>query len=887
MTSVVSLPKTPSQLPGDLSTSELLTDTDASLLLAQECLYRITKPTVIAGSIETPLNWWLAAQIVFPDVEKRLFQADGHWLKITPDDIQKIRDETSKDNLESAGNQQPKPTTNTIAAHPNREPTFKSVKAEMAPASSKPNTIDLAWETFKAFAWNDRNAENLYQRYLRQAESEHPSDLGLILRIEKFARQGRKAAELLNTLKNKLSQGESVDEMWTWIDTIAGSEPNRVVTTLRKALEKNTAFRTKKKALRSRNQNFEIDLPVTQFNEDRHPQNLRELHPSKRWEIYIDETGENFTEQAQSLNETDKDLGRIVALVMPEGHGLPELPSETHATNLLHSDIQELLRTLTTSKVGVLGATLKADIKSQSWIAAVTKIVRWTLHMLPITGPTQVIVKIEQRKLYQDSATLLALEETLVDELAQLAPERFKNIKLSLEFMTKEDPFNGYVDVIAHCWGSPDRTKTDLLKRTRWLGHCLIQTESLAEIDRLYQEADDNMDSSAWFKICAALAKEPGHSIFHDLLTQLGHRTQNDTALWQKYLGEVRHRIALKQFDAGSLNRALEWLSLYRPATEQLPGLLDLQLKSAQLAATNHMGHCDVNQVAQVMKLAHELMDESAPDACEAALRVAISATNGFDFTSVVPYVEGWASQPIAVPGRLNHGKLLSTLGQLCAFREEQEQALHYFDKALEQFGQLSDPMQASRNQQQTSIYKAIVQLDLKLPEAAETVKTLADQLTGKTGVLSIRRLARSSSPLRFGHYLLLRWLTHSPEEIQLREEYLERIDEWQFGEGHPWMLINAYRAWLLADSQRADEAASYLQKAIDECEEAESKATLHWMAHCLHALGESLSLVLDQPARKCPTAPFPAEELVKLREASSTGERVAALNTLLPFNFH
>jgi tetratricopeptide (TPR) repeat protein len=395
------------------------------------------------------------------------------------------------------------------------------------------------------------------------------------------------------------------------------------------------------------------------------------------------------------------------------------------------------------------------------------------------------------------------------------------------------------------------------------------------------------MDSSAWFRICASLAREPGHSLFHDLLQKLGRRTQGDAALWREYLGEVRHRIALKNFDAGSLNRALEWLSSYRPATEQLPGLLNLQLRSAQLAAANHLGHCDVNQVAQVMTLAHELMDESAPDACEAALRIAISATNGFDFTSVLPYIEYWASQPIAVPGRLNHGKLLSTLGQLCAFRGEPEQALQYFDKALQQFDQLSDQMQISRNRRQTRIYKTIVLLDLKTPEAPEAVKMIADESTEKTGNLSIRRLARSSDPLRFEHYLLLRWLTHHPEEVQLREDYLERIDEWQFGEGHPWMLINAYRAWLLADSQRRDEAASYMQKAIDECEDVEDSAILHWMAHCLHALSKSLNLTLEQPERKCPVAPFPIDDLVKLREANSTEERVAALNKLLPFNFH
>lgn len=871
MTSVVSLPKTPNQLPEDLSTSELLTDTDASLAAAQECLYSIAKPAVVAGSVSTPLNWWLAAQMVFPDVVKLLFQGDGNWIKITQNNIQKIRGEAPPERLDPERDRQSTPSANIIDS----------------PASSRKNTADLAWETYLAFARDYQNAENLYERYLRQAESESPEDPELILRIEKYARQGKRAAQLANTLKDKLGRGVDADEVEAWINALSKSEPNRVIKTLRKKLENQSDFLANKRAQRSINKNFKIELPYTQLNNGRHPQSLRELRPSEKWEIYIDETGQIFTDEAQFLNETNKDLGRIIALALPVSHGLPKLPSGTHATNLSLPDIQSLLHTITTSNIGLLGATLKKDIKSQSWIAAITKMVRWTLLMLPIAGPTQVIFKIERRERYQNSSELIALEETLTDELIQLAPERFNDLKLSLEFMTKDDPLDGYVDVVANCWGSPDRTKKDLLKRTRWLGHCLIQTESLAEIDRLYQDAGDNLDSSAWFRICASLAKEPGHSLFHDLLQKLGHSTQSDATLWRKYLGEVRHRIALKNFDAGSLNRALEWLSSYRPATEQLPGLLNLQLKSAQLAAANHLGNCDVSQVAQVMALAHGLMDESAPDACEAALRVAISATNGFDFTSVVPYIEDWASQPVAVPGRLNHGKLLSTLGQLCAFRGESEQALQHFDRALEQFDLLSDPVQASRNHRQTRIYKTIVELDLKTSAAAEAVQRLADESTGKTGNLSIRRLARSGAPLRFEHYLLLRWLTHHPEEVRLREDYLERIDEWQFGEGHPWMLINAYRAWLLVDSQRREEAASYMQKAIDECEDVEDSAILHWMAHCLNSLGESLNLTLEQPERKCPSAPFPVDNLGKLREANSTEERVAALNKLLPFNFH
>jgi tetratricopeptide (TPR) repeat protein len=252
-----------------------------------------------------------------------------------------------------------------------------------------------------------------------------------------------------------------------------------------------------------------------------------------------------------------------------------------------------------------------------------------------------------------------------------------------------------------------------------------------------------------------------------------------------------------------------------------------------------------------------------------------------------VPFIEEWAFQPVAVPGRLNHGKLLSTLGQLCAFRGEYDEALQHFTAALEQFDQLSDPAQVTRNLRQTNSYKAIVQLDMKAPGAGKTVRGLVDQSSGKKGAASIRKLARSASPLRFEHYLLLRWLTHSPEEAQVRQDYLASIDDWQVGEGHPWMLINAYRGWLLADSNSAAAATGYLQRAVDDCSDSEDSAILHWMAHCLFSLAESLGLEVEPPARICPAAPFPSGELAKLRAASTTEDRTQALNRLLPFNFH
>ena len=747
--------------------------------------------------------------------------------------------------------------------------------------------MDLKWETYKLFIFGDPNAEYKYQQYRRDAEEQLATDPQLVTEVDKAAREGKRAASLAATVTQKLRLGESPEEVRIWIDETCKYESGRVVKSVNREFKKATDWKQSKGALREKNRNFKISLPYTPIKNGLHPQNLRALPPSPRWEIYIDETGKEFSAQAQSLDESDGTLGRVIALAMPQDCKLPALGKSTHATELAYTDIETMLQTLTKSNIGILGATLKSDLHSHSWIAAIVKLARWMLLMLPIDGQTMVTFKIENRGGYRDSLSIKALEETLIDDLRHLAPERFGELHLSLKLIDKDEHYNGYVDVIANCWGSPDKTKQRLLKRTEWPGHCLLQSTDVAEIDRLYREAGSDLDPETWFGICSHLTKEPGHSLFHDVLAKSGERTRSDATLWRKYLAEVRYRIAHKRFDAGSLGRALKWLDDYHPATERLPGLLDLQMKSAKLAGANHLGHCDVQQVAQIMAAANTVKEESAHDACEAALRIAISATNGFDFTSAEPFIEGWLTQPIAVPGRLNHGKLLSTLGQLCAFRGEYPEALAYFDRALGQFEQLSDPDQATSNCRQTTIYRAVVLMDMQHPGAAEAIREITEQSTGKTGTQSIRQLARSASPLRFEHYLLLRWLVRTSEETEGQRDYLGCIEDWQQHEGHPWMLINAYRAWLLANALRKEEATVYLQSAVDECCDEENSAILHWMAHCFHALGRSLDLELEPPGRPCPEGPFPSEKLDELRHATSTQERIQALDTLLPFNFH
>ena len=80
-----------------------------------------------------------------------------------------------------------------------------------------------------------------------------------------------------------------------------------------------------------------------------------------------------------------------------------------------------------------------------------------------------------------------------------------------------------------------------------------------------------------------------------------------------------------------------------------------------------------------------------------------------------------------------------------------------------------------------------------------------------------------------------------------------------------------------MVESDRSEEAVGYLQKAVDDCSEHEDSAILHWMAHCIHALGESLGVRLEPLLQDCPIEPFPSEKLYMMRDASNPEERVAA----------
>ncbi len=878
MKTAILLPETAPN--NDFDIIKRLTANEADTLeSAIAALNSIATPGAILGSTTTPVIWWLAAHQQFPKATSVLMQGN-EWHRVG--------------STAAAGNpagkeapvsqQNSKPQTHAQANKPKQTETKPA-------ASTTPGNNTQEWinKVYRVHAWGKSDAERTLVQYLEQAEalgSAHPK---LADELRKAARQGKRAAELTKELEQRLKKGESDESIKLWIQSLEGKEPKRALSYLPQRLKKVRDRNNNKRQQRKENTGFKITLPYTKLVNNRHPQSLLAVKPSQQWTILIDETGTVFTADAENMNESDKDLGRIIALAMPQNHKLPDLDNKTHAVDLNHNKIQELIGTIVNSPCGILGASLKRDLKSHNWMAAITQLTRWTLLMLPISGTTRVKIQIENRGQFDSSTTLLALQENLYNELLELAPERFRDLHLTLDIMDKNHPHNGYVDVIANCWGSNDKIKGSILARTGWRGHCLLQTDDLSRTEYLYRSISNpaGVDAQDWFQLCHEAANEPEHSLLNDILNQLGQRSSTNPTLWQQYLREVQHRMASKQYSATSLNRALTWLQDNRPEHCELPGILNLQYQSAQLAAANHLGRTDLGIVKNVIQLANALRDEAAPEACEAILRIAISATNSFDFESAMPIIQEWLDLPIATVGLLNHGKLQSTMGQLQAFSGNNSAANQWFEQALTTFGRLSDPQRRLREQQQTRIYHAIAQMDTGHPDAGNTIAQLLNRATGKQGEQSIKQIARSGDVLRFEHYLLLRWLVTTTDQQAIIDTYLSAEEDWQSEDTHPWMLINAYRAWLLVRTGRTHDAKDYLQEAIDACQQHHNSAVLNGMARTLSALAHSLGLATTQNQNELLPRNFRIEQLSQLQQAETDQQRLAALSILLPFNFH
>lgn len=848
---------------------------DEALTTLQQRTAKAAPVQACIGGANTPLQLWFAAKHLFPKAEFWCQQTSTQWLHLHPKPSPSAATASS-----STSNRQSANTEAALTQEPHlAEPLAAATAGQIAPQPQKiPH--DTLEKLYRAFAWGSSDAERsliqLKEQFSGQPERQQLAD--------KMATHGKHARQLEQALRAKLQAGEDEDSIQAWLQKL-DNQPKRILRHLNITREKIKHHQQKQRQKWAQRSSFELSLAQYQPGNTLHRHNLRSLAPAAQWQILIDETGTSFDQSATQLSAADHQLGRVVALVLGEHVSLPPLTASTHAVDLSYSTLEQLIATMMASDCGVFGATVH-NLASYSWIGAIARLTRWVLLMLPVQGETRVKVAIEQREPYVTSEQLKAYAETLEHELRQLAPERFAKLHLSIDIMQKDHPYNGYVDAIANVWGSPDDIKRKMLARTMWRDHCLLQNVDLDSIEQFYHRISLQEEPAPddWYQLCSYAGQEAGTSILQVLSDKLQQQTRQKPALWQRYLREVQHRIQIKQYTPADLRLALQWLGCCQ--SQQLPQTLLLQQHSLQIAADNHLGRCDVARAQQVLRLANQLRDEIPADACEAALRMAISATHIMDFQSAEPFLQKWLAQPVAVAGLLNVGKLQSVCGQLAAFRGDYPQAEQHFDAAIHTFGKLSDPQQRLREQQQTNTYQAIAWLDAADPRATEAVTKLLDVAEDNPQCLQLHRLARSGQSERFRQYLLLRWLVSQPVSSPARYAYLSMQLQWQSETDHPWMLILAYRGWLLADQGDATSARQHLQQAIDDCAASDSML-LRWMGYVLQSLALSMQLPVEPLHNAEWPAYLPAHALSILRQCSNNPERLQVLNQLLPFNFH
>lgn len=761
-------------------------------------------------------------------------------------------------------------------------------------------------EAFKFSAWeyapeNERQLENLRARV---EEAREPAVLDAFNQV---CAEGLEARGLALELRGRLDREGDTEGVREWLALMRAALAPRINTHLDIALRK---WRDRKSSQQRRfapeAQGFASGIqPVALTPEGLHPNSLRRLSPSQHWRILVDETGSCFDEAANGLRQDDRTLGRLVALLVPAEVQLPALP-RFHATDATLAEVDAVVSSLLERPVGVFGFTVQDPAaQADRWISHVVLLVRWVVAQLPleIGQRTRVEVLIEQRN-HCTGNQLALLADTLESDFRRLAPERYGNLRLRLRFMGKDEPGNGYVDAIAFTWGSPAAASRDRLKKSGWLGHCLLRPSDRA-VERLYLalQAGRDLPPADWYELCAATAHEPRGGLLGDALAKLGEGVKEDPALWNSYLDEVRQRMRAKRFLLDEVGRALHWLEQWGHQAGSLPPLELLILETARLAYENHRGQVDQVRILRCIDLARALREEAAADACEAILRIAVATTNVFEFGLMRDSIAEWLSEPVAVPGLLNHAKLRSTLGQIEAFEGNHAQARTQFEQAEAAFARLSNPVQAAREIAQTRAYRLIVSLDGREGSTEELQADLLQHfnaLLKKTKPAEISRsLAYSGQERRYVHHLWLRALVCLPDAFAgARDAYLEQEHQWQTGQDHPWPLIEAYRGWLLHDAGQPALASRRFSMTIRQCMADGNGAVLLWMGRVLKVVADSLGvdvdgIALEEPERLAellPVAPHAAlarfvEEVG--RKPQSVPQILALLDTCLPFNFH
>lgn len=621
-----------------------------------------------------------------------------------------------------------------------------------------------------------------------------------------------------------------------------------------------------------------------------HGSDLRAQAPSAKWTIVIDESGSDFGPDMSEVKPARQ--GRFVAVVIPGNPpALPALPKAWHAVDCTDDrEIDRVFQAVLSAEVAVFGATVFSlpVTPGERWADGVALLIDWILRLLPVDGPTEVEVLVENRGMFKRGDQWPLIERDCLRRLALAFPQTAGWIDLRIRVVGKDDcEHGGYADAVAYTWARTSPESKARMTESLLTGSCLLEAGArslLGAWDSFAQGV--RLPGSDWWRALPHAANPA--SLAGTLLASIGRECAADRDLWNRYLDETRRQMAGGAVELARLADATAWLERHIPEDADIPPLMRLAWLIVKLARSNHYGDAESAWEGEVKSLASALLDEAAPLVCHADLHLAVARTNRFDFEGASRALDRWTDQPVAVPGLRYWGQVRSSLGQHAAFTGNQAAAVALFDEALAAFARLSDSTVRDKEAKQTGAYRAIALMD-QTDAPDETVHKAVEDITGPIGK-AISRLATSDSPEdRYAHHLLLRWLVRRGK-VEEQASYLGHRPEWQTGHGHPWPLIQLYRALLLHPAE-PDAARQLAMEAAELAFGAQQGPVVRLIGACCRvfaaAWGEPWPEAAGEFDELEAALPGARDRVAVLREAlDEPGSPLNLLAAALPFNF-
>ncbi|MDA9557134.1 hypothetical protein N9R79_06500 [Vibrio sp.] len=647
----------------------------------------------------------------------------------------------------------------------------------------------------------------------------------------------RRMANFCKSEVNKINQlahqhAENMNAGYEIIDNQYSHEHHRVVNQLKHMFKRQISKNEKIQHTKQQHSNHRVQLETVRFNKGIHNNHLSHLPLDEHYCMYIDETGKNH-----EYNELDHSTdGKFVSLTIPKSKINRFEPSKNHAVDGDQKENDRLMSKILTSNVGIFGFQVKDTGENPvlSWIEGVTNTILWTALQMPVQEKRWTLeVFVEATQIYQPKTDTRMFKELIIDRLKTIEPS-FENITLKIQFLDKKAPsLMPYVDVVAHAWGGGYLAQ-QRLKQSKLKGHCLIESGHSYHFDDIIKlcTVKGKLQPREWFDLVHGASQVSSFKWLANHITQLGKITQNNSDLWAQYLAFTQLQLRKKETPLAATSAALTFLKQSAPSQSSLSPELELELIRAELRVASHLGQINPELDAKTIDLTKGYMKENARLTSEIILGLFSMRMNSLStHLTLKEAIETHIKAGVYATGLHNFGKLFSSLGQLYLTQKDFTNAIAYFEKAIEQFEQLSHKPTQLKEISQTTIYllHTLLQTDDK-----EYTTRVFNQLLEASNSNREALGKRDFAPV-YTHHVLLKAMILKPDWFQAESSrYLNNQNNWNRvyisdNAEHPWQWILVYRALLLESQGTANDKDMNFRLAQKICQNG-NEDIFHYM---------------------------------------------------------